>query len=123
MLERPSESHGDGRKVGYFPRELRSLLCTLDYHAEPFYIGKKTPLCNKGYKWEVHVVLYEKPRGTGECRVRCVHHASTPRATSAAGIHDAACQALMVICHQESTILCHTQYCHFLLKETDGADV
>jgi hypothetical protein len=34
MLERPSESHDDGRTSGYFPRELRSLLRTLDYHDE-----------------------------------------------------------------------------------------
>jgi hypothetical protein len=86
MLERPSESHGDGRTAGYFSRELRSLLCTLDYHAETLYIGKKTPLRSKGYKWEVHVVMYEKPRGTGERRVRRVHHASAPRSTFAVGI-------------------------------------
>jgi hypothetical protein len=35
MLERPTESHDDERIAGYFSRELRSLLCTLDYHAEP----------------------------------------------------------------------------------------
>jgi hypothetical protein len=29
----------------------------------------------------------------------------------------------MVLHHQESTILCHTQYYHFLLKETDDSDV
>jgi hypothetical protein len=56
--------------AGYLLRELRSLLATQDYHAEPLYNGKKTPLCSKGPKWEVHVVLYEKPRGTRECHVR-----------------------------------------------------
>jgi hypothetical protein len=55
ILESTSESHDDGRMIGYFLRELRSLLCTLDYHAEPLYIGRKTPLRGKGYKWEVHV--------------------------------------------------------------------
>jgi predicted trehalose synthase len=44
MLERPSESHDDRRTAGYFLRDLRALLRTLDYHAEPLYIGKKTPL-------------------------------------------------------------------------------
>jgi hypothetical protein len=53
MLERSSKSHNDGKTVGYFSRELRSLLHTPDYHAEPLYINKKTPLCSKGYKWEV----------------------------------------------------------------------
>jgi hypothetical protein len=48
MLERPSESQDDGRIAGYFPRELRSLLCTLDYHAKPIYIGKKTPTTQQG---------------------------------------------------------------------------
>jgi hypothetical protein len=70
MLESPSESHDGGRTAGYFLRELRSLLSTLDYRAEPLYIGNKTPLRSKGYKWEEHVVLYEKPRGTGEQHVR-----------------------------------------------------
>jgi hypothetical protein len=105
MLERPSESHDDERIAGYFPRELRSLLCTLDYHGEPLYFGKMTPLRSKGYKWEVHVVLYEKPRGTGERRVRRVHHASAPRATFVAGIHDATRWALMILYHQESVVL------------------
>jgi hypothetical protein len=105
MLERPSKSHDDERIAGYFPRELRSLLCTLDYHGEPLYFGKMTPLRSKGYKWEVHVVLYEKPRGTGERRVRRVHHASAPRATFVAGIHDATRWALMILCHQESVVL------------------
>jgi hypothetical protein len=68
MLER-TWAHDDGRIAGYFPKELRSLLRTLDYHTKPLYAGKKTPLRSKGYKWEVHVVLYEKPRGTGECRI------------------------------------------------------
>jgi hypothetical protein len=89
MFERPSKSHNDGRTVGYFPRELRSLLRTLDYHVEPLYIGMKIPLRSKGYKWEVHMVLYEKPRGTGEHHVRRVHHTSAPRATFTAGISDA----------------------------------
>jgi hypothetical protein len=105
LLERPSESHDDGRKAGYLSRELRSLLRTLDYHAEPLYVGKKTPLCNKGYKWEVYVVLYEKPRGTEERRVCRVLHASALRATFTVGIHDAAHRALMVLCHQESAVL------------------
>jgi hypothetical protein len=99
MLERPSESHDDGKTVGYFPRELRLMLRTLDYHAKPLYIGKKTPLRSKGYKWEVHVALYEKPRGTGEHRVHRVHHASAPRATFVVGIHDTTRQALIVLCH------------------------
>jgi hypothetical protein len=90
MLDRPSESHEDGRTAGCFPREFRSLLCTLDNHAEPLYIGKKTPLRRKGYKWEVHVVLYEKPRGTRACLVRRVQHASALRATFAVGIRDTA---------------------------------
>jgi hypothetical protein len=123
MLERPSESHDDGRTAGYFLRELRSLLHTLDYHAEPLYIGNKTPLHRKGYKWEERVVLYEKSRGTGEHRVRLVHHASAPRATFAVGIHDAAHQALMVLHHQESTVLRRTQYHHILLKDMDGSEV
>jgi hypothetical protein len=55
MLEMPSVSHDDGRTPSYFPRELRSLLHTLDYHAEPLYIGRMIPLCGQGYKWEVHV--------------------------------------------------------------------
>jgi hypothetical protein len=53
LFERPSESHNDGKTASYFLRELRSLLNTLDYHDEPLYIGKKTPLCNRGDKWEV----------------------------------------------------------------------
>jgi hypothetical protein len=95
----------------------------LDYHTEPLYISKKTPLRSKGYKWEVHVVIYEKLRGTGEHRVRLVHHASAPRATFTARIRDAARQALIVLRHLESDVLQHTQYHHFLLKETDGSDV
>jgi hypothetical protein len=90
ILERPSKSHDYGRMTAYFSRELRSLLHTLDYHAEPLYIGKKTPLRYKGQKWEVHEVLYEKIRGTVEHHVHRVHHASTPRATFVVGIDDVA---------------------------------
>jgi hypothetical protein len=79
MLERPSESHNDGRMAGYFLREMRSLLRKLDYHAQALYIGKKIVLC---HKWEVHVVLYEKPRGTRERRGRRVHHTSAPRSVA-----------------------------------------
>jgi hypothetical protein len=87
---------------------LRSLLNALDYHAKPLYISKKTPLCNKDYKWEVHVVLYEKLRGTREHHVCRVHHASAPRATFMVGIHDAAYQSLMILRHQEFAVLRHT---------------
>jgi hypothetical protein len=99
MLERPSKSHDDRRTTGYFLRELRSLLFTFDYHTEPLYIGKKSTLCGKGYKWEVLVVLYEKPIGTGEHLVHRVHHTSAPRATFVAGIYDATRQALLVLHH------------------------
>jgi hypothetical protein len=99
MLERPSKSHDDGRRAGYFPGELRSLLRTLDYHAKPLYVGNKTRLCSKGYKWEVHVVLHKKTNGTGEHRVCKVHHASASRATFTAGIRDAARQPLMGLRH------------------------
>jgi hypothetical protein len=69
MLERPLESHNDGKVAGYFLIELRSLLNNLDYHAKPLYNDKKTPLHSMGYKWEVHMVLYKTPRGTRECHV------------------------------------------------------
>jgi hypothetical protein len=105
MLERPSESHDNKRTAGYFLRGLRSLLRTLEYHTKPVYIGKKTPLRSKGYKWEVHEVLYGKPTGTGQRRV---HHTSTSRATFAVGIRDTAPQALIVLCHKESAVLRHT---------------
>jgi hypothetical protein len=62
-------------------------------------------VCNSGYKWEMHVVLYEKTRGTREHRIRQVHHASTTKATFEAGIHDAAHPELMVLCHQELATL------------------
>jgi hypothetical protein len=42
----------------------------LERPSESLYVGKKIPLWNKGYKWDVHVVLYEKPKCTGEHRVR-----------------------------------------------------
>jgi hypothetical protein len=75
------------------------MLYTLDYHTEALYIGKRTPLHSKGYKWEMHVVLHVKPRGSGECRVHRVHHASAVRATFVASIRDIAHQALMVLRH------------------------
>jgi hypothetical protein len=98
-LERPSESHDNGRTAGYFLRKLRSLRHTLEYHTEPLYVSKKTPLCSKGYKWEVHVILYEKPRGNGEHCVHRVYHAFAPRATFVVGIYDVARWALMVLHH------------------------
>jgi hypothetical protein len=64
MLERPSESRNNKKTIDYFPRELRSLLNALNYHIKPLYVGRNNPLRNKGYKWEVHMVLYEKTRGT-----------------------------------------------------------
>jgi hypothetical protein len=94
-----------GRLLATSRGELRSLLNTLNYHDEPLYIGKKTPLRNQGYKWEVHVVLYEKTKGTGERRMRHVHHASAMRDTFEASIQDVAHLVLMVLHHQESTIL------------------
>jgi hypothetical protein len=108
LFERPSESNDNGRTATYFSRELRSLLCTLDYHTKPLYIGRKTPLRGKGYKWEVHVVLYEKPRGAAKHHVHRVHHTSALRATFMVGICDTVHQALMILHHQESAILHHT---------------
>jgi hypothetical protein len=90
MLERPSESHNDGMIASYFPRELRSMLHIVDYHTEPLYVVKKTPLRKKGYKWEVHVALYEKPSGMGGRRVCRVHDVCAPKATFTVGIRDAA---------------------------------
>jgi hypothetical protein len=52
MIERPSESHDIRKMAGRIPREVRSLLHTHDYHAEPLCMNKKTPLCSKDYKWE-----------------------------------------------------------------------
>jgi hypothetical protein len=44
MLERSSESHDNRRTADYFLRELRSLLRTLDYHAEPSTLARR-PRC------------------------------------------------------------------------------
>jgi hypothetical protein len=61
--------------------------------------------------------------GTRERRVHRVHHTTAPRAPFEVGIRDAARQALMVLCHQESAVLRCTQHRHFLLKEADGSEV
>jgi hypothetical protein len=100
LLERPQEAHYDGKNVGYFLRTLKRMLSVFGYHNAPLYLGKQTPLRSKGYMWEMHVVLYEKPMTDRICHTHRIHHASAPRANSNAGIRDAAHQALMAL-HSE----------------------
>jgi hypothetical protein len=86
LLERPQEAHYDGKNVGYFLRTLKRMLSVFGYHNAPLYLGKQTPLRSKGYMWEMHVVLYEKPMTDRICHTHRIHHASAPRANSNAGI-------------------------------------
>jgi hypothetical protein len=123
LLERPSDSHNDEKIAGYFLKKLRSMLNALYCHDEPLYFDKKTSLRNRGYMWEVYVVLYEKTTCTGERLVCHVHHATTPRATFEVSINDVAHYVLMVLRHEKAATLWHMQLHHFPSKESDSLEV
>jgi hypothetical protein len=45
------------------------------------------------------------PTIDGICRISCIHHASSPRPTFNAGIHDATHEALIVLCNEKAQTL------------------
>jgi hypothetical protein len=100
LLERPQEAHCDEKIAGYFLWTLKWMLSVFGYHDAPLYFRKHSLLHSRGYMWEVHVVLYEKPMNDGIHHIHRIHHASTPRATFNVGIQDATRQALMAL-HSE----------------------
>jgi hypothetical protein len=92
------------------------MLSVFGYHNAPLYLGKQTPLRSKGYMWEMHVVLYEKPMTDRICHTHRIHHASAPRANSNAGIWDAAHQALMALHSEKVETLWGSKFHHFPSK-------
>jgi hypothetical protein len=106
-------AHNNGKNARYFPRTLKWMLSVFGCHDAPFYFGKQTPLQSRGYMWEVHVVLYEKPTTDRICRIHHIHHACAPRATFNAGILDVACQAMMALRSEKAQTLRGSKFCHF----------
>jgi hypothetical protein len=105
LLERPLEADCDGTNAGYFLRTLKWMLSFFGYHDAPLYIRKQTQLWSRGYMWEVHILLHEKPTTDGICRICRIHHFYTLRATFNTGIRDAACQALMALRSEKAQTL------------------
>jgi hypothetical protein len=105
LLERPQEVHNDEKKAGYFPRTLKWMLSVFGYHDAPLYFGKQTLLRSRGYMWNVHVVLYEKPMTNGIRHICRIHHDSAPQATFNVGIRDAARAVLMALCNEKAQTL------------------
>lgn len=116
----PAEFHTTGLHAGELPRKLWSILKGLGYQEAPVYKGVRTPLSNNGYSWMVEVAIYEKiPDGDG-CKVRRIHAAIAPRESFAAGIGDAARQALAVLCAEYHGILQTTPY-HYYPQRASGS--
>jgi hypothetical protein len=105
LLERPQETHCDGKNAGYFLRTLKWMPAVLGYHDAPLYFGKQTPLGSRGCMQKVHVVLYEKPMTDGICRIHHIHHASDATSMFNASIQDSAHEALMSLCNENAQTL------------------
>jgi hypothetical protein len=82
----PTKSHSDGQNVGYFPRNLRTVLLALGYSELPLFIDVPRLLCRNSYLWCVHVIIYERPTTNHIHRIYHVVKATTPRWTFEGGM-------------------------------------
>jgi hypothetical protein len=123
LLERAQEAHCDEKNAWYFLRTLKWILSVFGYHDAPLYFRKQTPLWSRGYMWEVHVVLYEKPMTDGIRCIHVIHHASAPRDTFNAGIWDAVREVLMTLRNETAQTLRGSKFCHFPSKALRSSEV
>jgi hypothetical protein len=77
----PTESHSDGKNIGYFPRTLRTVLLALGYSEPLLFIGVPRLLRGNSYLWRVRVIIYERPTTDHIRRIRHVVEATAPRWT------------------------------------------
>ena len=78
----------------------------------------RTPLREKGYSWNVQVTLYEKCTADDVRRIRRIHAATAPRPTFDAGMEDDARQALVVLRHEETNSMRHSQYHYYARQDS-----
>jgi hypothetical protein len=118
----PTESHSDGQDAGYFSRTLRTVLLALGSSEPSLFIGTLRLLRGNSYLWHVRVVIYERPTTNRIHHIRQVVEAPAPRWTFEASMREAACEALVVLRHEEDERMAHSQYCHFP-SQAEGAKV
>jgi hypothetical protein len=119
----PIESHSDGQHVGYFSRTLRTLLIALWYSESPLFISVPRLVRGNLYLWHVRVIIYERPTTD---HIHCIHHVvktSTPRWTFEGGMRETTQEALVLLRHEVEEQMEQLQYCHFLSRAREGADV
>ena len=93
----PTEFHGDGQNVEYFPRTLRTVLLALGYSEPPLFISVPRLLHGNSYLWHVRVIIYERPTTDHIRRIHHVIEATTPRWTFEGGMREAAREALALL--------------------------
>jgi hypothetical protein len=118
----PTGSHSDGQDAGYFSRTLWTALLALGSSEPSLFIGTLRLLRGNSYPWRVRVVIYERPTTDRIRRIRQVVEAPAPRWTFEARMREAACEALVVLRHEEDERMAHSQYYHFP-SQAEGAEV
>jgi hypothetical protein len=104
----PMESHSDGQEAGYILRTLRTVLLALGSSEPPLFIGIPRLLRGNSYLWHVCVVIYRRPMTDRIRRIHQVIEAPAPRWTFEAGMREAACEALVVLCHEADEQIAHS---------------
>jgi hypothetical protein len=74
----------------------------------PLFIGTPRLLRGNSYLWCVRVVIYERPMTDRIRRIHQVVEAPAPRWTFEAGMREAACEALAVLCHEADEQMPHS---------------
>ena len=97
----------------YFSRALRMLFHHLHILVEIDYVGAERTHPRYTEEWIVSSHILAPDYEHGGTVEMAVHYALLPRATFAAGISDAASQALSVLCHFAGEELDHTVWRHF----------
>ena len=91
----------------------------LDWYAQPpLYSDTRHPLGDSGYTWSVKVTLFVPRKERGGYFVMKKHRAIAPWSTFEEGCHDAARQALQVVCANNRRRLEHTEYVYLPYRQS-----
>jgi hypothetical protein len=97
------------------------MLQELGYKKQPEYFGTQVTYEGSEPVWHVQVYIFSPKPLRGVYEVEKIHTAIASRRSFHAGIHDAACQAYMVICSRHCLLLDGAEYAHFLQRASGSA--
>jgi hypothetical protein len=111
----------DGLEAGKFSKILCKMLQELGYEKQPEYFGTQVTYEGSEPIWHVQVYIFSPKPLKWVYEVEKIHAAITSRCSFHGGIHDAACQAYMVIRSRHCQLLDGTKYAHFPQRASGSA--